>query len=323
MRILVALGLLFLSLTTFAEDMRPASLNITALDNMQYDVIWKVPAQGTKRKSVHVVFDEGTKAVTAVKQNFVNGAFIENWVIERENNLDGLTINIDGLLMSNNDVLLRIVDENGQTITRVLNAENQSFKVEGEIAAENVISTYTILGIEHILVGLDHLLFVACLVYISSTRRKLLLTISGFTLAHSVTLIMAATGVFALDIPPVEAVIALSIIFLAIEIAKQKKDSITLRYPVLVSSSFGLLHGFGFASVLAEIGLPAQEKVTALIFFNVGVEIGQLMFLAVLLTVFKLISMVNILTEKQIRWAVSYCAGTIAMMWFLERLSVF
>ncbi|WP_440875175.1 HupE/UreJ family protein [Thalassotalea sp. PLHSN55] len=317
------LCLFLFSATVFAEDMRPASLNIIAIDNEHYDVIWKVPAVGNKRLSMHVIFDENSQNASAKKQDFINGAYIESWQIKRDNGLTGLTVNIDGLLTTNADVLVRIVDQQQQSITQVLNAEHQQLHIEGNFEPENVIGTYTYLGIEHILIGLDHLLFVACLVYISSTRRKLLLTISGFTLAHSVTLFLAATETFALSIPPVEAVIALSIVFLAIEIAKRKENSLTLKYPVLVSSSFGLIHGFGFASVLAEIGLPVQEKITALIFFNVGVEIGQLMFLAVLLVTFKMITHSKLLSAGQIRWLVSYSCGGIAMIWLVQRLGSF
>ncbi|WP_424286598.1 HupE/UreJ family protein [Eudoraea sp.] len=141
-----------------------------------------------------------------------------------------------------------------------------------------VARQYSILGIKHILEGWDHLLFLICLMLVAGIGKKLWITITGFTIAHSITLALSALDVVRLPIPPVEAVIALSVVYLAVEIALQKKDSLTYRYPIAVSSSFGLLHGFGFAAVLSDIGLPQIEVVTSLLFFNVGVELGQIIF---------------------------------------------
>ena len=189
--------------------------------------------------------------------------------------------------------------------------------------------TYIKIGIEHILIGLDHLLFVACLVYISGTRKKLLYTITGFTLAHSVTLFLSATNIIVIPIEPVEAVIALSIIFLAWEIAKNKQHSLSLRYPVLVSSSFGLLHGFGFAAVLSDIGLPETEKLLALLSFNIGVELGQLLFVLALFLVVKFASVLykwlkhKPLTLAMLRLPISYLCGITATFWLIERLAAF
>jgi hydrogenase/urease accessory protein HupE len=189
--------------------------------------------------------------------------------------------------------------------------------------------TYIVLGIEHILIGLDHLLFVACLVYISGSRKKLFFTITGFTLAHSITLFLSANDFVTIAIEPVEVVIALSIIFLAWEIAKNRQQSLSLRYPVLVSSSFGLLHGFGFAAVLSDIGLPESEKLWALLSFNIGVELGQLVFVLGLFMLVKILSYFyqffrhKVLTLSMLRIPISYFCGTLATLWFLERLLAF
>ena len=149
---------------------------------------------------------------------------------------------------------------------------------------------YTWLGMEHIWIGFDHLLFVLCLIWIAGSLRRILITITGFTLAHSVTLALSALQIVVLPVPPIEAVIALSVLFLATEIARGEggfngakgangaSGALTWRYPIAVSSTFGLLHGLGFAAVLNEIGLPQTELVTGLVFFNVGVEIGQVVF---------------------------------------------
>ena len=327
MKFLISLCLFMLfSQVAFADDMRPASLTINSLDNKTFDVVWKLPLKSGKTPPLSVTFDEQTTIVGTTRSRTTTTAVIQKWSIERAQGLTGLTVFVDGLTKTNKNVLLRIIDKKQQTITTALNADQQSFSVSGkdDLKTENTILTYIYLGIEHILIGFDHLLFVACLVYISSTRKKLLMTITGFTAAHSITLILAATGVVTIPIPPVEAVIALSIVFLAWEIAKNNKDSLSLNYPVLVSSSFGLLHGFGFASVLADIGLPETEKVMALLCFNIGVEIGQLLFVAALFMMFYVGSkLYKSLTKDTLRFPVSYICGSLASIWMLERLAAF
>ncbi|TWX65884.1 HupE/UreJ family protein [Colwellia demingiae] len=327
MKYLISLCLFMLiSQSVFADDMRPASLTINSLDNKTFDVVWKLPLKSGKTPPLSVTFDEQTMIVGTTRSRKTTTAVIEKWSIERAQGLTGFTVYVDGLTKTNKNVLLRIIDKKQQTITTVLNADQQSFSVSGkdDLKAENTILTYIVLGTEHILIGFDHLLFVACLVYISGTRKKLLMTITGFTVAHSITLILAATGVLSIPIPPVEAVIALSIVFLAWEIAKNNKDSLSLSYPVLVSSSFGLLHGFGFASVLADIGLPETEKIMALLCFNIGVEIGQLLFVAALFIIFYVISkLYKPLTKDTLRFPVSYLCGSLASIWMLERLAAF
>lgn len=326
MRLLAILLLLVFCPLLWADDMRPASLTITALDDTTYEVSWIVPIKKGKRPSLNVEFDDRSKQLSPKRSQQNNNTIREYWSIEQATGLAGSSISIIGLKGSSYEVLLRIIDVHHQTIASVLNTEKSDFLVPeaGTTEAKDTVLTYIALGIEHILIGLDHLLFVACLVYISTTRKKLLLTITGFTAAHSITLFLAATGVLIIPIPPVEAVIALSIVFLAWEIAKNKKDSLSLKYPVLVSSTFGLLHGFGFASVLADIGLPQTEKLLALLCFNIGVEIGQLIFVATLFIVFAVLSKLHkSLTLETLRLPASYYCGSLATIWVIERLAAF
>ena len=317
---------LFIDPRAFADDMRPASLSIEQQNNDQFLVTWKVPAKNNQRLALNVSFDGETEQLSQPRSDFVRGAVLQQWSIQRAQGLQGFSVHIDGLVTNSADVLLRIIDAENQLITSVLNVDKPFFIVEGESQARtsNTMLTYIILGIEHILIGFDHLLFVACLVYLCNSLRKLLWTITGFTVAHSITLMLAATGLVSIAIPPVEAVIALSIVFLAMEIAKQREHSLALRYPVLVSSSFGLLHGFGFASVLADIGVPDGEKITALLSFNIGVEIGQLLFVAGLYIGFYLLKLLwRDLSVEKLRWVVSYSCGSLALYWFLQRLAAF
>ncbi len=315
--------LLFISFSAQSDNMRPSSLTIDAIDETNFSVVWKVPAKGDKRLKLDLVFDNSVSKTKPKQTSFFNNAYIETWTINRDAGLFGISFVVEGLARSSTDVLVRIIDKQNKTVTAVLNADKPSYSLAKQ-ASEQTTLTYITLGVEHILIGFDHLLFVVCLIFISTTRKKLLLTITGFTLAHSITLIMAATGVVSIAIVPVEAVIALSIVFLAIEIAKQNKDSLSFKYPVLVSSSFGLLHGFGFASVLAEIGLPKNEKIAALLYFNVGVELGQLIFIAALALLFVLSKWIYpALKLQSLARLISYFSGSIAMVWLISRLALF
>ena len=185
--------------------------------------------------------------------------------------------------------------------------------------ATNVAAQYAWLGIEHIWIGFDHLLFVLCLIWIAGTWRRVLVTITGFTIAHSVTLVLASLDVVRLPVPPIEAVIALSVLFLATELARGRESgSLTWRYPVAVSSTFGLLHGLGFAAVLGEIGLPQLEVVTGLVFFNVGVEVGQVAFAAVVMALLAL-SRGKARFHANGRLATAYLVGITAAYWLIQR----
>lgn len=216
--------------------------------------------------------------------------------------------------------------QNEDTQTLVIGPDKTQFVIPQTPAQWTVIRQYTQLGIEHIWAGIDHLLFLVCLFIITGFSRKLFWTITGFTLAHSITLILSTLGWVQLAIQPVEACIALSIIFLCTEIVQHHttQTSLTYRYPVLVSSSFGLLHGFGFASVLSEIGLPKSHLIEALLFFNLGVEIGQLLFLIALfvsqyLIVTFLLSNCQKWSKPALTFAI-YSVGIVAAYWFFERL---
>jgi len=172
--------------------------------------------------------------------------------------------------------------------------------------------------------GIDHLLFVACLMFIAGTLRRIFITITGFTIAHSLTLVLSALEIVRVPVPPVEATIALSIVFLATEILRKNENSLTYRYPVIVSMSFGLLHGFGFAAVLREIGLPQTEMATSLLFFNVGVEVGQILFVLGLVGLFfSFKRFAGQLNYRRMQSPISYFIGTVACFWFIERVASF
>ncbi len=193
---------------------------------------------------------------------------------------------------------------------------------------KSIAGDYTWFGVTHIWGGLDHLLFIGCLLWISGSWKKILLTITGFTIAHSATLSLSMFEVVRVPVPPVEAAIALSIIFLAVELAKGRRNNLVWRYPVFVSSSFGLLHGFGFAAALKDTGLPKADMLTGLLFFNLGVEAGQIIFASAV--IFLLIFLKSVFRylpfdyrASLVQQSAGYLVGAISSVWFIERCTAF
>jgi hydrogenase/urease accessory protein HupE len=319
------------SIPALAHEARPAYLELQQTENDTYDMTWKVPAKGPDmRLGLHVRLPEDCKIVTPVQTSYVAGAFLERSSIRRAGGITGAEIYIEGLSSTLTDVLVRIARLDGTTQVARLTPSSPAFVVESSPTFLGVAKTYLILGFQHIWEGIDHLLFVACLMFIARTWRRILVTITGFTVAHSITLALAALEVVRVPAPPVEAMIALSIVFLAVEIAREQRETLTWRYPVTVSGSFGLLHGFGFASALGTIGLPQIEIPAALFFFNVGVEVGQILFVATLLV---LVGGVYALAKKNadgtdnrlivLQKPIAYTVGTVAMFWTAERVVSF
>jgi hydrogenase/urease accessory protein HupE len=328
--------------TVQADEYSPAFLELRQSSDEVFEVLWKVPAVGDRRLGLNVRFLPDVDTVSTVRASMIGGAYIERFTISSSAGLAGSEIVIEGLSTVSTEVLVRIERLDGTTIVARLLADSPSFVVGESLSRLEVARTYTVFGIEHILGGIDHLLFIACLVLIAGTGRRILITISGFTLAHSVTLTLAALDLVRLPIPPIEAVIALSIVFLAREIALQRRDTLTWRYPIAVSASFGLLHGFGFASALSEIGLPQTEVPAALLAFNVGVEIGQILFVGVIIaTVWVITSIMGALSGmegassrrvegitslewlRRIEQPLAYTVGGITIIWTVERTMVF
>ena len=330
-RALLVVALIALSpLTAQAHESRPAYLELQQKSEDVYDVLWKVPARGPEmRLGLYVRLPDDCKIVDPVRTSFLGGAFVERSTISRSGGLAGAEIYIEGLSNTLTDVLVRIGRLDGTTQVVRLSPSAPSFVVESSPSFMGVTKTYLVLGIRHIWKGVDHLLFVTCLIFIAATWRRILVTITGFTVAHSITLAMAALGMIRIPVPPVEATIALSIVFLATEIARKRRDTLTWRYPIAVSASFGLLHGFGFASALGEIGLPQVEIPAALLFFNVGVEIGQIVFVGALLGLFWGVSSIRGNKTSPRDWLLriqkplAYTVGIVAMYWTTERVLSF
>lgn len=325
MKYLLLACLILTSQWVLADDFRPASLTIQTLDNNQFDIVFKVPIKKGYAPNLAVIFDENTKEVLPKRIKDLGGSYIQMWRIQRNDGLSGMPITIDGLKGSNYDVIVRVpAFEGGVTQTQVLTTERTTFTLakNQKLTATDVLTSYLILGFDHILVGLDHLLFVFALILIVIGWQKLIWTITFFTLAHSFTLAAVTLNWFKLPAPPVEAVIALSIIFLAKEIisVQRGKTSLTARYPWVVAFIFGLLHGMGFAGALSEIGVPENEVFLALLSFNIGVELGQLTFVVAVLLLISICQRFVVLFPKWFKQFPAYSIGTIASFWLLERL---
>ena len=326
-----AVVLVLAATPAFAHEVRPGYLELTETRADVYDVSWKVPARGEYRLGMYVQLPPDCSGAPS-SGAFVSGAYVERWQANCPGGLVGKRITIEGLSSLRTDVLVRVQRADGTMQTARLTPEETSFEVVAAPSSWQVAQTYFVLGVEHILLGIDHLLFVLALLFLVSDWKRLIATVTAFTVAHSITLAAATLGFVHVSQAPVEAVIALSVVFVASEIlhVAQGKPSFTARYPWIVAFIFGLLHGFGFAGALREVGLPQQDIPLALLFFNVGVEAGQLIFIVAVVAVLSLAS--RLLpkgdpsergpwhAEQLIRTPVAYLVGSVAAYWVIERV---
>jgi hydrogenase/urease accessory protein HupE len=250
-----------------------------------------------------------------------NNAFTERWTMKCAGGLIGGRIHIAGLKATNTDVLVRLERLDGTAQVTRLTPSVPSLVIEAAPGVVEVARTYVVLGVEHILTGIDHLLFVLALLIITRGGWKLLKTVSAFTLSHSITLSAATLGFVHVPQRPVEAVIALSIVFVAVEIVRVRRglESITTRAPWLVALTFGLMHGLGFAGGLSEAGLPQGHIPTALLFFSVGVESGHFLFIGAVLSLIGLVRRIHISFPRWTELVPPYAIGSFAMFWFIQR----
>jgi len=330
-RLVITVGL-FLVVATPArgDEFKPGYLQLTQVDREMYDVLWKIPAiDELTTLKVKPRFPERTETVGPVRSTYSRGVTVQHWRIRVPGGLDGKAIAFSQLSETRIDVLARLVRLDGSVqLERILPVAAR-FVVSSSRGQLEVVRTYTILGIEHILTGFDHLLYVLGMLILVGGWRRIVVTMSAFTATHSVTLTAATLGWVHVPQPPVEACIALSILFVAREIvqARRGRPGLTAKWPWIVAFTFGLMHGFGFAGALAEVGLPAGAIPAALLFFNVGVEVGQLIFVA---SVLAAIAAGRFLTHRlhvrlpEWSWRVApYAIGGLAGFWLVERIAGF
>jgi hydrogenase/urease accessory protein HupE len=311
---------------TIADQIRPGYLEIKENSQNIFSILWKVPAKGSKKLNLKLKFPDSCINKNKINSQYINNSFIQRWIMSCKTGLLEKTISISGLNSTNTDVLLRLEFINGVSQTVLLTPDKTAYTIPTIASKLQIITTYTWLGITHILMGVDHLLFVFALLLIVKGKRRLLWTITAFTIAHSITLAAATLGFVHVPQQPVEAVIALSILFLAMEIVHGKRGNpgAAARWPWLVAFIFGLLHGFGFAGALAEVGLPQQAIPLALVFFNVGVELGQLLFVATVILIGWALHKIRkqIILERAETITV-YIIGGLSSFWLFERISAF
>lgn len=314
----------------YAHEVRPAYLQITEIAPETYDVLWKIPARNqSERLSIRVQFPHDIEQLTEPRGSFVGGAYAERWRVRSSGGLSNRTVGIDGLVATGTDVLVRIENANGSTQTAHVFPSHPVFVVESQPKPWQVAGIYLILGVEHIWTGVDHLLFVLGLLLLVNGWRRVVATVTAFTVAHSITLAAATLGFVNVPSQPVEAAIALSIVFVAAEIVyiREGRAGLTARWPWLVAFSFGLLHGLGFASALREVGLPQHSLPIALLFFNFGVELGQLAFIVAMVGLFacgkKIVRTFRIPAPAWSWRLAPYAIGSVAAFWVIQRFAAF
>ena len=326
-RLRLLLTLLILALSTLlapqahAHEVRPAYLQIREAAPDTYDILWKTPAQGDLRLALDVIFPEGCTSLTEPRSILVDAAVMVRWRETCPGGLVGREIGVSRLNATLTDAIVRYEPLEGVAKTLRLTADNPTATLPARQPWTEVATTYAGLGIEHILLGFDHLLFVLALLILVPGTRRLIGAVTAFTVAHSLTLAGTTFGWIGLPPAPVEATIALSIMFVAVEIMRVRagRESLTARLPWLASFTFGLLHGFGFAGALRQIGMPEEAAPLALLFFNIGVEAGQLVFIAAVLAV---LWASRRLAPSPPAWAWRtpvYVIGGAAAFWFIER----
>ncbi|MEQ1891366.1 MAG: HupE/UreJ family protein [Planctomycetota bacterium] len=304
-----------------AHETRPGYLELLQESPETYRVLWKVPARGDLRLALDLVFPEDCRIEGEPMRLRTAEAFVEKLVLTRSGGLDGVRLSIDGLVATQTDVLVRVVRLDGAVQMERLTPARTAFEIVAHPGPWQAALAHVRVGVEHILLGADHLLFVLGLMLLVRGRRALVGTISAFTLAHSLTLALATLGVAAPPLPPLNAAIALSILFLGPEIVRawRGETSLTLRRPWLVAFLFGLLHGFGFASGLASTDLARGELVRALLWFNLGVEAGQLAFVGLLLALTRSFARLELVWPTWVARAPGYAIGACGAFWTIER----
>ncbi|MCG7519788.1 HupE/UreJ family protein [Ruegeria sp. Ofav3-42] len=314
---------------THAHALDPGYLDLRQLATDTWQVLWRKPDVTGQPMEIDALLPGQCDQPRGPEPKSDGAAWISTWVVQCDEGFAGQTIAIEGLERQRNDVLMRIQPLSSAPTTLRFTPDMPVLTIPEQPTTWTVLGSYFLLGFEHILEGWDHLLFVFALFVLVRDPWRLVGAVTAFTVAHSITLALATLGVLRVPAPPVEAVIALSIVFLALEILYRKDGKLRLseQYPWIVCFCFGLLHGLGFAGALAEIGVPPEDIFAALFAFNVGVEVGQLLFIAVLSTLILLWRLLApSVTSKAGAVAVpvtGYAIGCVSMYWLVERVSGF
>ena len=321
--LLATVGLL--PLASFAHEARPAYLEMKETAPGQYSVLFRTPVLAGMRLPLALQMPDGVRNVKPPVVDELADSLVERrWIDAGPNGLSGKRIEIAGLQLTITDALVRVELLDGRTIQAIARPSQPWVEIAASQSRWEVMGTYVVEGIRHILFGADHLLFVLGLLLIVRSGWMLVKTITAFTVAHSITLAVATLGYASAPALPLNAAIALSILFLGPEIVRvwRGETSFTIRHPWVVAFAFGLLHGFGFATAMTSAGLPRQELPLALLSFNIGVELGQLGFVALILAMERSF---RVLEVRWPRWAQAlpgYTVGTLGAFWTIQRVAL-
>jgi hydrogenase/urease accessory protein HupE len=306
-----------------AHELRPGYLELRQESAERYAVRFKVPALGDMRLGLHVRLPAGCVNLLPPRSEPAGGGMIDHLRVKCPGGLDGREIAIDGLATTYTDVIVRASRSDGTVQSARLTPDRPSFTLVASPTWLATANTYFLLGVEHILGGIDHLMFVLALMLLIYDRWTLLKTITAFTVAHSITLAASTLGWVQVPQAPVEATIALSICFAAAEVVRLDHGEFDLanRAPWIMAFTFGLLHGFGFAGALRAIGLPQVDVPLALLTFNLGVEAGQLLFVGAVLAVATVVDRLLALRLPRLRDVIAYAIGSVAAVWVIQRVA--
>lgn len=309
-----------------AHEVRPAYLEIDQAGAGDYRITWKQPVVGDMAIHLAPHLSRGWLETPPTAQYASEGFLIRTWRVRAAGGdaLAGQTVSIEGLKDTITDVFVRVRPARGPPIETIVRPEAPSFRIAPNGGPGGGVTSFLRLGIEHILTGPDHLLFVLGLILIVRDRRVLVKTVSAFTLAHSLTLAAATLGLVALPVPLLNALIALSILFVAPEALRARTGgtSFTIRAPWVAAFGFGLLHGMGFASGLTSLGLSGASLAPALLLFNLGVEIGQLAFIALVLALIRGFRLMQVRWPKPVTFAPAYAIGVAGASWTFQYAAV-
>lgn len=320
-RWLLALALLTLAPAVRADELRPGYLELTQQSERDWKLVWKAPILGGLATRAEPLLPDYCR-LNLNPPRLSGPAIVATGTVDCARQLNGATVGLKGMEAGSTDALLRVAPLGRPVQTARLVPGASTYTVSAVPDTWQVALTYFVIGVEHILFGFDHLLFVIALVLLLRRGWAVVKAATAFTLAHTITLAGTTLGWFGLPQAPVEATIALSIVFLAVEIVKAREGAPRLseRLPWLVAFLFGLLHGFGFAGALREIGLPETDVPTALLTFNLGVEAGQLAIVALTIAILAALARLAPRLHRPAVLASTYAIGTVAAFWFIERI---
>ena len=308
-----------------AHEARPAYLELKETSPGQFTVLWRTPVLAGMGLPVALALPDDIKNITEPKVEELADSVVERRAIDAgPNGLAGERIEFPGLQLTITDVLVRVEMLDGRKWTTIVHPSQPWVEIVASQSRLGVVETYIVQGVRHILFGADHMLFVLGLLLIVKDRWMLLKTVTAFTVAHSITLAIATLGYAEVPVVPLNAAIALSILFLGPEIVRswRGETSFTIRHPWVVAFAFGLLHGFGFASALTSAGLPHHELPLALVSFNVGVELGQLGFIALVLALERSFRILEVRWPRWVEMLPGYTVGSLGAFWTIQRVAV-